>query len=213
MTLPLKGPNCSLEEIIQSSKTTVLLEDGHLKILIDIPLLEKPDYILYKLHPFPVFQQIYGNITGRVSINSPYTNILIDDPLRTYMLVKEGELNSCKQFTDYLLCQNSLPMSSRLIIQGLGLMQLAPGCHANTPYSIIPAIPKIQGITELIYESEIGIRIDYLAPKIASYKTSQEELKLVFPESKGFYKTSQSLDELEQKLHEFSLQQMEKGYR
>ncbi|XP_043481305.1 uncharacterized protein LOC122510598 [Leptopilina heterotoma] len=277
VTLPVKGPNYSLEEIVQTSKTTVLFEEGHLKILIDIPLLEKPDYVLYKLHPFPVFQQIYGNISGKVSIDSPYTHILVDDPLRTYMLVKEGELDSCKQTTDYLLCQNSLPIyeirsqpscevqlllnptneilrnckiqleyqeedhwiklktlggwlysiqnsttinircnsktSSKITIQGLGLMQLASGCYASTPYSIIPSIPKIQGITELIYESEIGLSIDSLAPKIASLKTSQEELKLAFPETKGFYKNSQSLDELEQQLHEFSLQQMEKGYQ
>lgn len=95
--IPTKRPNYSLEDIIQVSKTTVLLDNEHLKILIDIPLLEKTDCTLYKLLSFPVYQTIFGNKTNKLFIKSEYSHIAVDEALRTYIPIKKTILSFVKE--------------------------------------------------------------------------------------------------------------------
>lgn len=276
VSIPVRGPEYSLEEIIRISKTSILLEEGHLKILIDIPLLEKTDYTLYQLHSFPVFQEIFGNQTGRISIKSKYAYIAVDDASRTYIPMKQEELDMCRKISDYSLCSSGMAIyevhgkpsceiqlllnptveamrkcniqleygktyqwtkldsiggwlysvkdptnlnvrcppsaGSQLKINGMGLLQLAPGCYAKNSDVTITSIPKAEGTTEIIYEAELGIDLDVLSPAIAEAKISRlKNTKEIVAEEKEFFKNSQTLDDLEQQLNEFSLRRLEKS--
>lgn len=105
--IPFRGPDFSIDELMEVSHTSIVLEGNHLKILLDIPLTIEPLYSIYKLHPFPVFQEILGNKTGKAYIDFQSDYLVIDDAQLTHMIINKEDLNSCKKSTEYFLCQNS----------------------------------------------------------------------------------------------------------
>lgn len=92
--LPVTGPEISIEELIQVSKTSILLTGGNLKVLVDIPLADKMEYSVYRIHSLPVLQDIPANKSGQASIISDYTHISVDEGQRTYILSLEKEFDN-----------------------------------------------------------------------------------------------------------------------
>lgn len=65
VNFPFQGPCVSADELIQISTITIVCEDHQLKILVDVPLLEKYNYQAFKLHPLSILQESIDNGTGR----------------------------------------------------------------------------------------------------------------------------------------------------
>ena len=109
MEFPVVGPEVSVEELAKVSTTTIIYKKGILKILLDIPLLEKFEYSLYKIHPLLVNQPALKKRSGRAYILSDYSHIAMEESERTYMLMKQKDIESCTKLY-YYLCQTHLPV-------------------------------------------------------------------------------------------------------
>ena len=57
-----------VELLLQIGKTYLKITSGKLLISVDIPLLDRKALLLYKIYPFPVYQNISGNYTRAVYI-------------------------------------------------------------------------------------------------------------------------------------------------
>ena len=109
MEFPVAGPEVSVEELAKVAITIIIYKKGILKILLDIPLLEKLEYSLYKIHPLLVNQPAFEKRSGRAYIPSDYSHIAMEESERTYMLMKERDIELCTRL-NYYLCQAHLPV-------------------------------------------------------------------------------------------------------
>lgn len=110
VSFPLLGPRVSIDELIQISTVSIHCEKNNLKVLIDVPLLEKYKYQAFRIHPVPIVQEVLGNGTGRAYIKSEYDYLIVDDEERTYLLLMEDDWKACRKTTSYHACLNGLPI-------------------------------------------------------------------------------------------------------
>lgn len=110
ISFPIQRPRISIDELMRISTITILCENSQLKVLIDVPLLEKYNYQAYKIHSLPINQDALSNGTGRVYITSKFNYLVVDEDLRTYLLLKEQEWNLCKSTVAYHACLKGTPI-------------------------------------------------------------------------------------------------------
>ena len=78
-----------------------------LRVCLDVPLLDKTDYNLYRLHSVPVVQSILKNGSGRAYVLSEFSHLAMADWQRTYLLMKEREMDQCKELRGlYMFSEN-----------------------------------------------------------------------------------------------------------
>ena len=109
LEFPVAGPEISVEELAKVATTTIIYKKGMLKILLDIPLLQEFEYSLHKIQPLLVNQPAFKNRSGRAYILSDYSHIVMEESKRTYMLMKQKDIESCTKL-NYYLCQTHLPV-------------------------------------------------------------------------------------------------------
>ncbi|XP_043473700.1 uncharacterized protein LOC122505895 [Leptopilina heterotoma] len=107
---PLPGPAVSIEELIPISTVTILCVNRQLKILVDIPLLEKYNYQALKMHPLPTIQEAIGNKTIRAYVKTKHDYLIVDEEQHTYLLLTERDWKSCKSTASYHACLNGIPI-------------------------------------------------------------------------------------------------------
>ena len=61
---PIPTSHIRVELLSQIGKADLKTKSGKLLISVDIPFLDRKALQLYKIYPFPVFQNISGNYTG-----------------------------------------------------------------------------------------------------------------------------------------------------
>ena len=91
-------------------KTTTNYKNKTLRIRLDIPLLEKDDYNLHRIHSVPVVQPVLKNGSGRAYVRSEFTHIAIENSQRTYLLMEEGGMVQCKKLKEFYMCPNNSPV-------------------------------------------------------------------------------------------------------
>lgn len=97
LDFPIPGPQVNVEELVTFAKVTILCKNGSMRIVMDIPMLDRTDYSIYQMHPLPVIQSVLKNGTGRAYIHTKYNYIAMENSQRTYTLLKSEELKTCKQ--------------------------------------------------------------------------------------------------------------------
>ena len=107
---PVPGPKINVEDLAQAATTTISCRNKTLRVCLDVPLLEKTDYNLYGLHSVPVIQSILKNGSGRAYVRSEFSHLAMADSQRTYLLMKEKEMEQCKELRGFYMCPENLPV-------------------------------------------------------------------------------------------------------
>ena len=86
-------------------------------ISIDIPLLERTTYRLYKIHPYPVFQNLVGNITGTAYILPKESYIALSYDDQKFILVNQEYHDLCTKTIFHTICDANQPIYTTSISQ------------------------------------------------------------------------------------------------
>ncbi|XP_033221452.1 uncharacterized protein LOC117175810 [Belonocnema kinseyi] len=105
---PLPGPKVSTKDLATIAKVMVICKNGTIRILLDIPLIERTEFSVYRIHPLPVDQSIPLNKASRACVHSEHTHIAMENLQRTYILFYLNKKESCNVFFDkYIFYINS----------------------------------------------------------------------------------------------------------
>ena len=106
VSFPISGPM-----VDSVSTVTSLYKAGVIKVLLDIPLLGRANYLMYQLHPLPVPQAILGNISGKAYILAKFFHIAIEESQRSYVVMNHRDVAACTELPAYKICKENLPIN------------------------------------------------------------------------------------------------------
>ena len=107
LAFPVPGPKINVWDLTQAATTMIFCRNKTLRVCLDVPLLDKTDYNLYRLHSVPVVQSILKNGSGRAYVLSEFSHLAMADWQRTYLLMKEREMDQCKELRGlYMFSEN-----------------------------------------------------------------------------------------------------------
>ena len=86
-------------------------------ISIVIPLLERTTYQLYKIHPYPIFQNLVGNITGTAYILPKESYIALSYNDQKFLMVNQEYHDSCTKTIFHTICDATKSIYSTSISQ------------------------------------------------------------------------------------------------
>lgn len=101
--IPFSSDNPTLGEISRISKITIYYENSKINYVIDIPLLEKESFTIYKYYcvPNPIRN---SSLFTFISPNSRFTALNSDRD--KYINLNEWQLNACKKSKKGYICEN-----------------------------------------------------------------------------------------------------------
>ena len=114
---PIPSSHIKAEDLHQIGKADIGYNSKRLLISIDIPLLERTIYQLYKIHPYPIFQNHVGNITGTAYILPKESYIALSYNDQKFLLVNQEYHNSCIKTIFHTICDANQPIYSTSISQ------------------------------------------------------------------------------------------------
>ena len=91
----------SVEELAQVANTTVVCLNNTMRVLFGIPLLDKTEYVMYKLHLLPRTKCILGDGSNGAYIRPEFPYMLIDQDQWKYISMCNKEEDYCKELTAY----------------------------------------------------------------------------------------------------------------
>ncbi|KAL4112087.1 hypothetical protein QTP88_015935 [Uroleucon formosanum] len=98
--IPIDLDNSGISELLRLITTNIVYIENVLIFVIEIPLVNSYEFILYKNIPLPV--NIYGNDYVMIAPKSDY--IAIDKSRLYYLELSEIQISKCKQMMNMLLC-------------------------------------------------------------------------------------------------------------
>ncbi|KAL4083150.1 hypothetical protein QTP88_028480 [Uroleucon formosanum] len=98
--IPIDLDNSGISELLRLITTNIVYIENVLIFVIEIPLVNGYEFILYKNIPLPV--NIYGNDYVIIAPKSDY--IAIDKSRLYYLELSEIQISKCKQMMNMLLC-------------------------------------------------------------------------------------------------------------
>ena len=114
---PIHSSHVKAENLHQIGKADIGYQSKRLLISIDIPLLERNTYQLYKIHPYPVFQNLVGNITGTAYILPKESYIALSYNDQKFLLVNQEYHDPCTKTIFHTICDTNQPIYSTSISQ------------------------------------------------------------------------------------------------
>ncbi|XP_043480073.1 uncharacterized protein LOC122509854 [Leptopilina heterotoma] len=118
---PMHIDNLNVATIAEISKIGLQVKGENLMITLDIPLLEKEKYLLYKMHELPVLQTI-GTKGNRAYITPHSKYIATSIEGRHYFYLEEEQLRTCQIVEGRYVCY---------LTQGIYDIILAPSCESE----------------------------------------------------------------------------------
>ena len=94
----------------QIGKTDLKIKSGKLLILVDIPLIDRKALELYKIYPFPVFQNISENHTRAVYILPKKHYIALTEDERKFFLADKEYYDTCQKTIYHTICESTQPI-------------------------------------------------------------------------------------------------------
>ena len=86
-----------VELLSQIGKTDLKITSGKLLTSVDIPLLDRKALQLYKIYPFPVYQNISGNYTRAIYILPRKQYIALTEEERKFFLTDKDYYDTCQK--------------------------------------------------------------------------------------------------------------------
>lgn len=90
--------------LIDVSDISIFYKDNRLVYIIDIPLIEQHDFILYHMIPFPIKQsekEVFA------FINPTYSYIGIRTDKQVYTQLSENDVSKCKNINNIIICKQT----------------------------------------------------------------------------------------------------------
>ena len=107
---PIPTSYIRVELLSQIGKTDLKIKSGKLLISVDIPLLDRKALQLYKVYPFPVFQDISGDYTRAVYISPRKQYIALTEGERKFLLADKEYYDTCQKTIYHTICENTQPI-------------------------------------------------------------------------------------------------------
>ena len=98
----------SLTDIIYMSKLTVIYMYGQLIYSLQIPLLNYIRFNLYRLHPFPIRQNILDKTICKCFLLS-FEYVALEFNKQSYIPITYKNLQNCKKIKSNYICKNFAP--------------------------------------------------------------------------------------------------------
>lgn len=106
---PIQGSRILAEEISKLAKTKIGYHNEKLLVVIDIPLLNKNIYKLYRIHSYPIPQNLKSqNYSAYIIPETPY--IVISDDRRSFIYMNQESMNTCLKTDTYYICYDQQPI-------------------------------------------------------------------------------------------------------
>ena len=100
-----------IEDLTSVSTVTSIYKEEVLKILLDIPLLGRANYLVYRIHPLPVPQATLGNNSRKAYILRKFSHIAVEESQRNYVLMNHRDVAACTELPAYKNCKGNLPIN------------------------------------------------------------------------------------------------------
>lgn len=124
------------------SRLSASYHDKKIIIVINIPLLEPTKFLLYKLHPCPISQQIGNNSQGAAYVQPRASHIIISQEADKYALIPENDPPRCQHLRNYQICAPTYPIYEVSAHQNCELLLLTDGGHQSYEDCEIRVIKK-----------------------------------------------------------------------
>ena len=105
---PLENRIYNLADIIQMSKLTVIYIYGQLIYSLQIPLLNYVKFDLYRLHPFPIKQNLIDQTICTYILPS-FEYVALENNKQSYIAITYENLQNCKKIKNNYICKNFSP--------------------------------------------------------------------------------------------------------
>ena len=107
---PIPTSHIRVELLSQIGKADLKITSGKLLISVDIPLLDRKAQQLYKIHPFPVYQNISENHTRAVYIlpKKQYTALTVAE--RKFFLADKDYYDTCQKTIYHTIWESTQPI-------------------------------------------------------------------------------------------------------
>ena len=122
---PIPTSHIRVELLSHIGKTDLKIKSGKLLISVDIPLLDRKALQLYKIYPFPVFQNIPENYTRAVYILPKKQYIALTEDERNFFSADEVYYDICQKTIYHTICEKA-PNQCRRQSQLLTRINLQP---------------------------------------------------------------------------------------
>lgn len=104
--LPIDLAEKGISELLQIVEISVVYVKGILMFIMEIPLIDNYDFMLYKSIPLPV--KVRNNLYAIIELNSDY--IAIDKSLLYNIEISNYQLSKCKTTTNTIICNHEQPI-------------------------------------------------------------------------------------------------------
>ena len=107
---PIPTSHIRVELLSQIGKTDLKITSGKLLISVEIPLLGRKALKLYKIYPFPVYQNISGNYTRAIYISPRKQYIALTEDERKFFLTDKDYCDTCQKTIYHTICESTQPI-------------------------------------------------------------------------------------------------------
>ena len=107
---PIPTSHLRVELLSQIGKTDLNITSGKLLISVDIPLLDRKTLQLYKIYPFPVFQNISENHTRAVYILPKKQYIALTEDERKFFSADKVYDDTCQKTIYHTIRESTQPI-------------------------------------------------------------------------------------------------------
>ena len=104
---PFPTSHIRAELLSQIGKTDIKIASGKLLISVDIPLLDRKALQLYKIYPFPVYQNISENYTRAVYISPKKQYIALTEDEKRFFLADKDYYDTCQKIIYHTICEST----------------------------------------------------------------------------------------------------------
>ena len=86
-----------IEDLAWVETTIIICKNRTLTVWLTIPLLDKADYTLERLHPVPLTQSIRRNGSGKAYIHPKLSHKAMEESQWTYLQMNQQEVDQCEK--------------------------------------------------------------------------------------------------------------------
>ena len=164
---PIPTSHIRAELLSQIGKTDLKITSGKLLISVDIPLLDRKALQLYKIYPFPVFQNISGNYTRAVYTLLRKQYIALTEDERKFFSADKDGYDICQKTIYHTICESTQPIHETvtttscecLMLTNSGILRLSAGCIARTEHTTLIGTQINVNSEEFIYNPGFSLNI------------------------------------------------------
>ena len=149
---PIPSSHLRVELLSQIGKADLKIISGKLLISVDVPLLDRKALQLYKIYPFPVYQNISENYTNAVYILPRRQYIALTEEERKFFLADKDYYDTYKKTIYHTICESTQPIHKIVTTTSYECLMLTrPSMKALQQFDVNINTKKIQFFASIFY--------------------------------------------------------------